>query len=368
MADSTQTAAAEAAPDSILDQIFEEGRLVRDANQADMARNMLQGFLEEAAKAGTRVDGGAKRLIAERLVALDRLITAQVNHVLHHEKFQKLEASWRNLDKLVSENELSSSLRVRVFNCNRRELERDFARAAGFDQSLFFKHVYESEYGTLGGLPYSFLIGDMEFGRSPRDIQFLRSMASVAAMAHAPFIASADPRLFDLDSFTELDRPIDIAKLFTTSEMAAWNSLRDSPDSRYLVADRAPHAGAPALGGGFRARGGDGLRGGRDRRRSLEVPLGPVVVGPRRADHEILRRIRLVVGHSGHGNGRQGGRPAPAYVPFADRHEGQQVPDGDHHHRPARKGTCPTRASSRCATRATRTMPSCSRVPPSIGR
>ena len=235
MADSTQTAAAEAAPDSILDQIFEEGRLVRDANQADMARNMLQGFLEEAAKAGTRVDGGAKRLIAERLVAIDRLITAQVNHVLHNEKFQKLEASWRNLDKLVSENELSQSLKVRVFNCSRRELERDFARAAGFDQSLFFKHVYESEFGTLGGLPYTFLIGDMEFGRSPRDIQFLRSMASVASMAHAPFIASADPRLFDLDSYTELDRPIDIAKLFATSEMAAWNSLRNSPDSRYLT-------------------------------------------------------------------------------------------------------------------------------------
>ena len=237
MADSAKTsgAGAEAAPDSILDQIFEEGRLVRDANQADMARNMLQGFLEEAARAGTRVDGGAKRLIAERLVALDRLISAQVNHVLHHEKFQQLEASWRNLDKLVSENDLSQSLRVRVFNCNRREIERDFARAPGFDQSHFFKNVYESEYGTLGGLPYTYLIGDMEFGRSARDIQFLRSMSSVAAMAHAPFIASADPRLFDLDSFTELDRPIDIAKIFATSEMSAWNSLRDGPDSRYLV-------------------------------------------------------------------------------------------------------------------------------------
>ena len=220
---------------TLLDQIFADGRLVRDAHQVDGARSMLQGFLEEATKAGVRTDGGAKRAIAERIAALDRLISAQVNEVLHHEKFQKLEASWRHLDKLVSDNELSSSLKVRVFNCHRKEIERDFARAAGFDQSQFFKHVYEREYGTLGGSPFTFLIGDMEFGRSPPDIQFLRDISAVAAMAHAPFIASAGPRLLDLDSFTELDRPIDIAKIFDSSEMAAWNSLRDSPDSRYLV-------------------------------------------------------------------------------------------------------------------------------------
>ena len=240
MADAGQQVSAEvstggAQPGTILEQIFDEGRLVRDAHQVDSARGMLEGFLDEAAQAGTSVHTGAKRAIADRIAALDRLISAQVNKVLHHEKFQKLEASWRSLDKLVSENDLSSSLKVRVFNCSRKEISRDFARAPGFDQSHFFKSVYESEYGTLGGTPYTFLIGDMEFGRSPPDIQFLRDMASVAAMAHAPFIASADPQLLDLDSFTELDRPIDIAKIFESSEMAAWNSLRGSSDSRYLV-------------------------------------------------------------------------------------------------------------------------------------
>ena len=235
MAEMQQQAAGTAEPGTILDQIFTEGRLVRDAHQVDGARSMLQGFLEEAVKAGTTIDKGAKRMVAERIAAIDRLICAQVNEVLHHEKFQRLESSWRNLDKLVSENELSSSLKVRVLNVTRKELARDFSRAPGFDQSHFFKTVYETEYGTLGGTPFTFLVGDMEFGRAPPDIAFLRDMASVAAMAHAPFLASADPALFDLDSFTELDRPIDIAKIFESSEMAAWNSLRDSADSRYLV-------------------------------------------------------------------------------------------------------------------------------------
>ena len=235
MADATQTdRGAEAAEPTILERIFDDGRLVRDDHQVEGARRMLHGFIEEATKAGSQATGSARRALAERIEALDQLISQQVNEILHHEKFQGLEASWRNLDKLIAENDLTGS-KVRVFNCHREELERDFRRAAGFDQSIFFKHVYESEYGTLGGSPYTFLVGDMEFGRSPRDIQFLRDMAAVAAMAHAPFLASADPGLLDLDSFTEMDRPIDIAKIFDTSEMASWNALRDSPDSRYLA-------------------------------------------------------------------------------------------------------------------------------------
>ena len=223
------------ASDSLLGQIFEDGRLVRDEHQVASARNMLEGFLEEATKAGVRVDGSAKRAISDRIAAIDKLISAQVNEVLHHPSFQRLEASWRNLHKLVNDNDLSSTLRVRVFNVKRRELERDFARSPGFDQSHFFKSVYEDEFGTLGGSPYTFLIGDMEFGRAPPDVHFLKEISSVAAMAHAPFIASASPRLLDLDSFTELDRPIDLGKIFDASEMAAWNSLRNNPDSRYLV-------------------------------------------------------------------------------------------------------------------------------------
>ena len=234
MATSTQVM-ENVASDSLLGQIFEDGRLVRDQHQVAGARNMLEGFLEEATKAGVRVDGSAKRAIADRIAAIDKLISAQVNEVLHHSRFQQLEGSWRNLHKLVTENDLTSSLRVRVFNVKRRELERDFARSPGFDQSHFFNSVYEEEFGTLGGSPFTFLIGDMEFGRAPPDVQFLKNISSVAAMAHAPFIASASPRLLDLDSFTELDRPIDLGKIFDASEMAAWNSLRNNPDSRYLV-------------------------------------------------------------------------------------------------------------------------------------
>ena len=228
-------ASAPEAPRPLLERIFEDGRLVRDAHQADAARGMLRGFVEEAVKAGVALDGTSRKAIAARMAAIDRLVSEQVNEVLHDAKFQRLEASWRSLHKLVTKNDLSASMRVRVFNAKRAEIEKDFARAPGFDQSLMFKHIYEREFGTLGGAPYSFIIGDMDFGRSPRDINFLKDMSAVAAASHAPFIANISPDMLDLDAFTDLDRPIDIAKIFATSEMAPWNSLRNHEDSRYLV-------------------------------------------------------------------------------------------------------------------------------------
>ncbi|MCY4453036.1 MAG: type VI secretion system contractile sheath large subunit [Immundisolibacterales bacterium] len=235
-ASAQQQPATQPAPEGgVLERILTEGRLAREEHQVAGARTMLQGFVAEALHDGVRVDAGAKRAIAERIAALDRLIAEQVNEVLHHPRLQKLEATWRSLDKLVAENDLSSSMRVRVLNCHRAEIERDLARAPAFDQSRLFKSVYESEYGTLGGTPYSFLVGDFEIGRSPKDIDFARQVAGVAAMAHAPLYASASPDLLDLDGFGELDRPIDLAAIFDASEMAAWRSLRDHPDSRYLV-------------------------------------------------------------------------------------------------------------------------------------
>ncbi|MCY4467386.1 MAG: type VI secretion system contractile sheath large subunit, partial [Thiotrichales bacterium] len=152
---------ADDAPRTLLDRIFEDGRLVRDEHQVDSARSMLRGFIEEAVQAGVALDGTSRKAIAARIAAIDRLVTEQVNEVLHDAKFQRLEGSWRSLHKLVTKNELSTSMRVRVFNAKRSEIEKDFARAPGFDQSLMFKHIYEREFGTLGGAPYSFIIGDM---------------------------------------------------------------------------------------------------------------------------------------------------------------------------------------------------------------
>src|SRR5690606_7526299 len=123
--------------------------------------------------------------------------------------------------------------KLRVLNVTKDELRRDLERAVEFDQSALFKKVYEEEYGTFGGTPYSCLLGDFEISRTPMDMSLLEKMSQVAAAAHAPFITAAHPELFDLDSYTDLGTPRDLGKIFESTEMAKWRSFRESEDSRY---------------------------------------------------------------------------------------------------------------------------------------
>ena len=131
-------------------------------------------------------------------------------------------------------------LKLRLLPASQQELLGDLEKATEFDQSTLFKKLYEEEYGTFGGHPYGLLIGDYAFGRHPQDIALLEKISNVAAAAHAPFIAAASPALFDMDSFTELGTPRDLAKIFESAELIKWRSFRDSEDSRY-VALALPH-------------------------------------------------------------------------------------------------------------------------------
>jgi len=126
-------------------------------------------------------------------------------------------------------------LKLRLLNATKDEIQKDLERAVEFDQSVQFKKIYEEEYGTFGGSPYSVLVGDFEFGRSPQDINWLEKMSNVAAAAHAPFIAAASAQMFDLDSFNDLGNPRDLAKTFESTELVKWRSFRDSEDSRYVA-------------------------------------------------------------------------------------------------------------------------------------
>jgi type VI secretion system protein ImpC len=159
---------------------------------------------------------------------------------MHHADFQKLEASWRGLHYLVHQSETGENLKIRVLNVSKRDLFKDLERAVEFDQSTLFKKVYEEEYGQLGGQPYGMLIGDYEFSRHPEDIGLLKMVSNVAAASHAPFISAANAKLFNMERFTELANPRDLAKIFDSVEYAAWKSFRESEDSRY-VALTLPH-------------------------------------------------------------------------------------------------------------------------------
>lgn len=172
-------------------------------------------------------------LIAE----IDTKLTEQVNLILHHEEYQTLEGAWRGLNYLVSNTETDEQLKIRVNNISKNELSKELKKYKGtaWDQSPIFKQIYETEYGQFGGEPYGCLVGDYYFDHSPQDVELLGNIAQISAAAHAPFVSAANSSVMQMDSWQELSNPRDLSKIFQTPEYAAWRSLRDSDDAKYLA-------------------------------------------------------------------------------------------------------------------------------------
>ncbi|WP_110970487.1 type VI secretion system contractile sheath large subunit [Pseudomonas huaxiensis] len=223
---------------TLLEKIIKEGQIVHDDSQKVYAQDMIAEFasqvLEKAVAAVQGQDTDTRALINNRISQIDKLISDQLNEILHDEAFQKLEASWRGLHMLVSNTETGTRLKLRLLNVSQNELSKDLTRAVDFDQTVLFKKIYEEEYGTFGGYPFSALVGDYYFGRHPQDIALLTKLSEVAAAAHAPFIAAASPLLFDMKQFNDLSVPKDLAKVFESLELGPWRDFRATEDSRYV--------------------------------------------------------------------------------------------------------------------------------------
>lgn len=244
MTEATQSAgngSAEATTNlTLLDKIIQEGKMARDPSQQERAKDLVGELAEQLLEGNMTVSSDTVAMINHRITQIDELLSKQLNEILHAPTFQQLEASWRGLNYLVMNTETGTSLKLRLLNASRQELQKDLEKAVEFDQSQLFKKLYEEEYGTFGGHPYGLLVGDFEFGRHPQDVAFLEKMSNVAAAAHAPFISAASPKLFDMEGFTELSNPRDLSKGFESTELIKWRSFRESEDSRY-VALTLPH-------------------------------------------------------------------------------------------------------------------------------
>src|SRR6187455_3323896 len=195
-------------------------------------RTLAEQALSQTKLISTDVVKSIEAIIAQ----LDKKLTEQINLILHHDDFQKLEGAWRGLHHLVNNTETDEMLKIRFMNISKVELGKTLKRYKGtaWDQSPLFKRVYEAEYGQFGGEPFGCLVGDYYFDQSAPDVELLGEMAKISAAAHCPFLAGANPTVMRMDSWQELADPRDLTKIFTTPEYAAWRSLRESDDARYL--------------------------------------------------------------------------------------------------------------------------------------
>ena len=225
---------------SLLDQIVAQGRFGKDTQARERGKDMVKEFVNQVLDGKMTLSRDAEASIGVRIAEIDRLISLQLNEVLHHPAFQKLEATWRGIKHLLDQSETNDSLKIKLLNVNKKDLLRDLQRAPEFDQSAFFKKVYEEEFGVFGGAPFAALVGDYELGRGGEDVELLEKVSQVASAAHAPFLSAASPELLNLSEYSQITGIRDISKVFDSTEYAKWKSFRASDDSRY-VALTLPH-------------------------------------------------------------------------------------------------------------------------------
>ncbi len=202
--------------------------------ERDRSTELMKTFAEQALEGVVTWDRNLTVTINKAIEKIDAAMSKQLAAIMHADKFQKLEGSWRGLHHLVMNSETGSSLKIKVFNAKKKEIFKDLDKAVEFDQSQTFKKLYENEFGTPGGEPYGALIGDFEFTNHPDDIDMLTNISHVAAAAFCPFITAADPKLFGFEDWTELSKPRDLEKVFDSTEYAKWKSFRESDDARFV--------------------------------------------------------------------------------------------------------------------------------------
>ncbi|OMQ25471.1 type VI secretion system contractile sheath large subunit [Serratia oryzae] len=202
----------------------------------EAVENAVKTLAQQALENTVTVSADAYRTIQALIAEIDSKLSRQINKIIHHEKFQKLEGAWQGLHYLVNNTETDEMLKIRFMSISKRELGRALKRykGVGWDQSPLFKSVYEQEYGQFGGEPFGCLVGDYYFDHSPPDVELLGEMAKISAASHCPFIAGASPSVMQMESWQELGNPRDLTKIFQNTEYAPWRSLRESEDARYI--------------------------------------------------------------------------------------------------------------------------------------
>ncbi|ORM70480.1 type VI secretion system contractile sheath large subunit [Pantoea rwandensis] len=207
---------------------------------SDQAReaveNAVKTLAHQALENTVTVSNDAYRTIQDLIAEIDEKLSQQVNQIIHHQDFQQVESAWRGLNYLVNNTETDEMLKIRFMSISKQELSRSLKRfkGAGWDQSPLFKKIYEQEYGQFGGEPFGCLVGDYYFDHGPQDVELLGEMARIGAAAHCPFITGTAPTVMQMESWQELANPRDLTKIFQNTEYAAWRSLRESEDARYL--------------------------------------------------------------------------------------------------------------------------------------
>ena len=193
----------------------------------------LQVFLDLASRSD-KFDRIDKTLLDQYIARIDSAISTQLDAVMHHPEFQKVESAWTSLKFLVDRADPKANIRVELLDSSKEDLAEDFEDVPDVTQSGLFNHLYIQEYDTPGGEPMSAVISNFEFDCSAPDISLLTEISRVAAASHCPFLGSAGSKFFGKDAIEEVPKIQDIGSYLEKAEYTRWRSFRESEDSRYV--------------------------------------------------------------------------------------------------------------------------------------
>jgi type VI secretion system protein ImpC len=232
--------------ESVLDQLLSKVDLavpakassLEAAYRGDEASAKLAhavSYLVGAVTAGqAKLDKLDKNFLDSVISEIDKKLTAQVNEIMHHPDFQKLESAWRGLRFAVDRTDFRANIKIELLNCPKSKLLEDFSEAPETVQSGLYRQLYTQEYDQAGAAPFTCIVGNYEFDASPQDMSLLENVTKVAAATHCPFISSVGHRFFGQKSMEALAAVPDLSGIFKQAEYIKWNSFRDSEDSRYV--------------------------------------------------------------------------------------------------------------------------------------
>ncbi|MDC4227037.1 MAG: type VI secretion system contractile sheath large subunit [Candidatus Manganitrophus sp.] len=219
---------------SLLDTILQETKLKPSEEGYSIAKRGVEAFIAELLTPDRKGAKVHQTVINDMIAEIDRKLSSQVDAIMHHPTFQKIESAWRGLKFAVDRTNFRENIKFELLNVSKEDLLNDFEDAPEITKSGLYKLVYTAEYGTFGGKPVGAMIANYDFGPGPQDVKLLQYAASVGAMAHAPFIAAAGPQFFGQESFLGLPNLKDLKSIFEGPQYIKWNSFRESEDARYV--------------------------------------------------------------------------------------------------------------------------------------
>lgn len=193
-----------------------------EAHQIDrLIRSVIAPYVQPAAD--PRQD--------EMISIVDRATEAHMRDILHHADFQSMEAAWRALYFLVTRLDTNASLKIKILDVTKQELQADLAVADMTASALYKQFCDQAE----GDSPWSILLGNYHFTDSIEDVLTLAGIGEVARLAGAPFIAAANDTLAGCNSFATTPSCEEWTHTISTGVNTAWQMLRQSPVAAYIA-------------------------------------------------------------------------------------------------------------------------------------